>query len=122
METNHIEKEVVKLLLNLGISNAGYEYFKKALLICLKQDVIYSSACEVFAWTAEYYKIPYERVSRSMRFALEKADNLNTLYNLNELYGVKVLFARPSISEFFNMALEYLKVFKDCVIMKRHSI
>lgn len=114
MEADFVEKEIVKVLMRVGIRNGGYEFFKRTLLIILIEDVTFFNITDVYNRTAMFYNKNFACVEHAMRTAIDRAYNFKTLLNINELFGQEVLFDKPSVSEFVTILTEYLRVFKNC--------
>ena len=111
--TNKREKQIAGFLLEVGIPNAnkGYRYMKSAI-DCLLQQPTHNMK-EIFTDLSEQYRTLPSNIERNIRNVIDIAYNQERLQRINELFGVKVLQDKPSVSAMLMLAVEYLQVFAE---------
>ena len=104
-EEKNLDRKVVDILLSLGISPnlQGYTFLKESIKLAIYNPSYIGAITKIMYPTiAIKFKTTACRVERSIRHALEVSYMKGKIYNINEIFGLKILEEneKPTNSEF----------------------
>ena len=93
-EEKNLDRKVVDILLSLGISPnlQGYTFLKESIKLAIYNPSYIGAITKIMYPTiAIKFKTTACRVERSIRHALEVSYMKGKIYNINEIFGLKIL-------------------------------
>lgn len=112
-EEKNLDRKVVDILLSLGISPnlQGYTFLKESIKLAIYNPSYIGAITKIMYPTiAIKFKTTACRVERSIRHALEVSYMKGKIYNINEIFGLKILEEneKPTNSEFVALIADRL--------------
>lgn len=90
----NLDKKVVNILLSLGISPnlQGYAFLKESIKLAIYNPSYIGAITKIMYPTiASKFKTTACRVERSIRHALDVSYMKGKIYNINEIFGLRIL-------------------------------
>lgn len=114
-EEKNLDRKVVDILLSLGISPnlQGYTFLKESIKLAIYNPSYVGAITKIMYPTiAIKFKTTACRVERSIRHALEVSYMKGKIYNINEIFGLKILEEneKPTNSEFVALIADRLSL------------
>ncbi len=112
-EEKNLDRKVIDILLSLGISPnlQGYTFLKESIKLAIYNPSYIGAITKIMYPTiAIKFKTTACRVERSIRHALEVSYMKGKIYNINEIFGLKILEEneKPTNSEFVALIADRL--------------
>ncbi|MDY5676321.1 MAG: sporulation initiation factor Spo0A C-terminal domain-containing protein [Eubacteriales bacterium] len=112
-EEKNLDRKVVDILLSLGISPnlQGYTFLKESIKLAIYNPSYIGAITKIMYPTiAIKFKTTACRVERSIRHAIEVSYMKGKIYNINEIFGLKILEEneKPTNSEFVALIADRL--------------
>lgn len=109
----NLDKKVVNILLSLGISPnlQGYAFLKESIKLAIYNPSYIGAITKIMYPTiASKFKTTACRVERSIRHALDVSYMKGKIYNINEIFGLRILEEneKPTNSEFVALVADRL--------------
>lgn len=117
-EEKNLDRKVVDILLRLGIppNLQGYVFLKESIKLAIYNPSYIGAITKIMYPTiAIKFKTTACRVERSIRHALEVSYMKGKIYNINEIFGLKILEdnEKPTNSEFVALIADRLALELD---------
>lgn len=104
----NLDKKVVNILLSLGISPnlQGYAFLKESIKLAIYNPSYIGAITKIMYPTiASKFKTTACRVERSIRHALDVSYMKGKIYNINEIFGLRILEENEKPTNFEFVAL-----------------